>query len=155
MKIFLDIDGVMVHANPQKRVEFDVDGFYKFNNSAIETLNAFLFSHCHSEVILSTSHRFRFNTKQWKKIFLSRGISIDKVSIINLPLEQKCTRKTEIITWIEKRKLNYNDIIIIDDDKSLNGLPPNLKQKLVLTNPYTGLNTDSGLDKVERELTHI
>ena len=33
MKLFLDIDGVLVHANPMRKVEFDDDGFYKFNFS--------------------------------------------------------------------------------------------------------------------------
>lgn len=148
MKLFLDIDGVMVHANPQKSVALDLDGFYKFNVDAIETLNVLIHSHKITELILSTSHRFRFTIKQWEKIFSDRGIHIKKISVVDLPLDNKNTRKTEIITWIEKCDLNSNDIIILDDDKSLNGLPPELKKRLVLTNPYTGLNTDTGLNKI-------
>lgn len=148
MKLFLDIDGVMVHANPQKSIMSEVDGFYKFNADAIETLNIFLHSHKITELILSTSHRFRFTIKQWEKIFSDRGINIKKISIVDLPLDIKSTRKSEIIAWIEKCHLSSKDIFILDDDKSLNGLPLELKKRLVLTNPYTGLNTDTGLDKI-------
>lgn len=40
MKIFLDIDGVMVHANPYKKLDFMDDDFYLFNLSAINSLNS-------------------------------------------------------------------------------------------------------------------
>lgn len=42
MKIFLDIDGVMVHANPQKQLYFEDDGFYKFNAVAVQILKSII-----------------------------------------------------------------------------------------------------------------
>lgn len=143
MKIFLDIDGVMVHANPSRKLEFDNDGFYKFNKSAIVALQEIYNNSSNSgnEVILSTSHRFRFSIVEWKRIFSSRGLKIKKISRIETCIDYKISRKVEILNWISERNLDINDIIIIDDDKSLNGLSKKLKKRLVLTNPYTGLDS--------------
>lgn len=148
MKFFLDIDGVMVHANPGKRVEFDEDGFYKFNTAAVEVLNSVIDSDGDDELILSTSHRFRFSVGEWKNIFLSRGIHIGNISIIDIPVQNKVPRRTEIVTWINEHHLDAKDIVIIDDDKSLNELPSDLKERLVLTNSYVGLNYSSDLKKM-------
>ena len=96
MKIFLDIDGVMVHANPHKIVEMEEDGFYKFNRQAVEILKSIVYT-SKDELILSTSHRFRFNIKQWKKIFEYRGIHIQKLSILDVPIQQKVNRSPKTI----------------------------------------------------------
>lgn len=40
MIFFLDIDGVMVHANPHRTVELEKDGFYRFNPLAVSILNS-------------------------------------------------------------------------------------------------------------------
>lgn len=148
MKIFLDIDGVMVHANPSRKLEFDNDGFYTFNIVAVDILNYIIRVNEGDELILSTSHRFRFTLIEWKQIFEIRGIHPKKISIVDLPLHNRNTRKTEIINWINICNFRSDDIIIIDDDKSLNGLPENLKKRLVLTNSYTGLNNSIDLDKI-------
>ncbi|MCL1678917.1 HAD domain-containing protein [Elizabethkingia miricola] len=149
MKLFLDIDGVMVHANPHRQVEMEDDGFYKFNHKAIDAINSV--DHTNIELVLSTSHRFRFNLSQWKHIFNKRGIRFDKVSIINQDLNHKYSRKTEIEKWIADHHINSNDVIIIDDDKSLNALPENLKKRLILTNPYTGLMDSKELKRILSE----
>lgn len=151
MKIFLDIDGVMVHANPSRKLEFDNDGFYTFNIAAVNVLNSVIKINGEDELILSTSHRFRFTIIEWEKIFEHRGIHAKKISILNLPLHNRSTRKTEIIDWIRYCKFKSKDIIIIDDDKSLNGLPENLKKRLVLTDPYKGLNDSIEIDKILKE----
>lgn len=150
MKFFLDIDGVMVHANPHKRVDLDDDGFYKFNQTAVDVLNSVIDPNSDDELILSTSHRFRFNIIEWLSIFQSRGINAKNISILDIPIQHKHTRKSEIIDWIVRCNLTADDLVIIDDDKSLNELPNNLKERLVLTNPYTGLNSSSELKKILR-----
>jgi hypothetical protein len=38
-----------------------------------------------------------------------------------------------------RQGLQTEEIVIIDDDKSLNELPQALKSRLVLTSPYSGL----------------
>ena len=149
MKLFLDIDGVMVHANPHKQVEMEDDGFYKFNHKAVDALNSV--DHTNIELVLSTSHRFRFNLSQWKHIFNKRGIKFDKIFIINQDLNHKYSRKTEIEKWITDHHINSNDVIIIDDDKSLNGLPESLKTRLILTDPYIGLIDSKELKRILTE----
>lgn len=140
MKVFLDIDGVMVHANPSKKLEFDEDGFYKFNEAAIQSLQKILAFNSNIEIILSTSHRFRYSIEEWLEIFISRGLKINKISRIESPLNFKKSRKDEIINWIELCKFNIEELIIIDDDKSLNSLSDELKERLILTDSYIGLN---------------
>lgn len=150
MKIFLDIDGVMVHANPHKLVDMEEDGFYKFNINAINAINSFDFKNV--EIILSTSHRFRFSKKQWKIIFRSRGLNFEKISIMNISLEHRIPRKMEIESWIIEHKYKPQDIIIIDDDKSLNSLSAEYKSRLVLTNSFTGLNSKDELERFFDEI---
>jgi hypothetical protein len=147
MKFFLDIDGVMVHGNPHKCVEMEADGFYKFSAIAVEILKSLIYK-TKDELILSTTHRFRFDIKQWKEIFKNRGLFAKNVSIVNLPLDNKWTRKMEIQYWIDEHNLLPEDLVIIDDDKSLNDLPDGLKKRLVLTNSYIGLNNAEDLSKV-------
>jgi hypothetical protein len=147
MKFFLDIDGVMVHGNPHKCVEMEADGFYKFSAISVEILKSLIYK-TKDELILSTTHRFRFDIKQWKEIFKNRGLFAKNVSIVNLPLDNKWTRKMEIQYWIDEHNLLPEDLVIIDDDKSLNDLPDGLKKRLVLTNSYIGLNNAADLSKV-------
>ncbi len=145
MKIFLDIDGVMVHANPSRRLDFEEDGFYKFNVEAVNAIN--VLDNENNEVILSTSHRFRYSKKEWKNIFKRRGINFKKISVIDISLDNYFSRKIEIESWIDTNHIKPNDIVIIDDDKSLNGLKEEYKSRLVLTNSYTGLNSSKELER--------
>lgn len=145
MKIFLDIDGVMVHANPSKRLDFESDGFYKFNVEAINAIN--FLNNEDNEFILSTSHRFRYTIKEWKGIFKRRGINFKKISVVDISLDNYFSRKVEIETWIMSKKILPEDFLIIDDDKSLNGLKEEFKSRLVLTNSYVGLNSSKELER--------
>eukprot|EP01132_Coremiostelium_polycephalum_P013836 gene13836-16826_t len=150
MIFFLDIDGVMVHANPHKPVELEEDGFYKFNPVAVDILNSVLYT-TKDQIILSTSHRYRYTVNKWKALFKNRGIEIKFLSILNdhkLSFDPSCSRKTELLEWIHHNNIDYNKVVIIDDDKSLNDLPKALKQRLVLTNSYTGLNEVKDLKNV-------
>ena len=149
MKFFLDIDGVLVHANPHKPVDLEPDGFYKFNQIAVNILNSVLYE-TKDEVILSTSHRFRYDIVRWKEIFSSRGIKMNNISIIETSTSSdiRTDRKTEIEHWINENQIESSDVVIIDDDKSLNDLPKDLKERLVLTNPYTGLNDITDLTSI-------
>ncbi len=149
MKLFLDIDGVMVHANPYKKVDMEEDGFYKFSIDAINAINSIDYSNI--EVILSTSHRFRFSIQEWKEIFHRRNINFGDMSIMDLELNTKFSRREEIEKWIFINNIDSNDLIIIDDDKSLNGLPDNLKGRLILTDSYIGLKSSVTLKKILRQ----
>ncbi|AZA77003.1 hypothetical protein EG347_05515 [Chryseobacterium sp. G0186] len=144
MRLFLDIDGVMVHANPYKKVDMEEDGFYKFNANAIDVINSI----DDLEIILSTSHRFRFDIQEWKNIFQRRNIKFKEISSINLKLDSKFSRREEIEKWINDNHIDPKDLIIIDDDKSLNGLPKNLKTRLILTDSYIGLKNSIELKRI-------
>lgn len=146
MKLFLDIDGVLVHANPMKKVEFDEDGFYKFNSQAVSVLNTLSIDNV--EIILSSSHRHRFTLSQWKTIFKNRGVHFNKFSIIKSDISYRNSRRIEIENWIKLKKYKPSEVLIIDDDKSLNGLKIDFKNRLILTNPYFGLNDDFEIKRV-------
>lgn len=144
MKVFLDIDGVMVHANPHKTVELEDDGFYRFAYKAVSAINSI----DNAEFILSTSHRHRFTINNWEKIFEKRGIHFISISIIEMENSYNVSRREEIERWVEFKHYNVNEIIIIDDDKSLNGLPKHLRDRVVLTSPYRGLDDDHEIKKI-------
>ena len=128
------------------QIHTSVLNWVKMDFITVDVLNSVIDSE--DELILSTSHRFRFNITEWIDIFKSRGINAKHISIIDIPLQHKHNRKTEITDWIIKRNLTADDIVIIDDDQSLNELPNNFKGRLVLTNSYTGLNSSSDLKKI-------
>jgi hypothetical protein len=137
MKVFLDIDGVMVHGNPHKQVEIAEDGFYVFLDRAVNIFNTIQAE----EIILSTSHKNRFPISQWIELLRNRGLQFVNLSRIESD-SLYVSRKQEIEDWIVKNNYNFNDIIILDDDKTLNSLPPALKERLVLTSSYKGLCID-------------
>ncbi len=143
MIIFLDIDGVMVHANPHRIVEVEDDGFYRFKTKAVSILNSIK----SVDIILSTSHRHRFEISEWENIFKKRGVHFNSISIIETKHTFVTSRKEEIEDWVQCKSYKYNEFIIIDDDKSLNGLPKKLKERLVLTNSYVGLEDDFEIKK--------
>lgn len=141
MIFFLDIDGVMVHANPHRQVEQAIDGFYVFSSAAVETFNT-IFIAKEDQVILSTSHRFKYSREEWKKLFADRGIQIDSLALLEgvvQKIDHRYTRKDEILGHIACQNIRPEQMIIIDDDKSLNDLPQVLKSRLVLTTSYIGL----------------
>lgn len=141
MLIFLDIDGVMVPAKSWERPKLLSDGFPEFSTKAVRVLKNLISDD--TTVMLTTSHKSRFNIEEWKEIFHRRGIKV-----LNLKSLDECdfgvSRKDEIMNWFNLNTLN-EDFVIIDDDKSLNGLPPFLKDNLILTSPMVGL-TDNHFD---------
>lgn len=144
MKVFLDIDGVMVHANPHRTVELEDDGFYRFAYHAVSAFNSIK----NPDIILSTSHRHRFSINIWMDMFKRRGIHFNSISIIETQCSHKISRREEIEKWVEFKHYKLNEFIIIDDDKSLNGLPKSFKDRVVFTSPFTGLNDDNEIQRV-------
>ena len=91
-----------------------------------------------TQIILTTSHRFRFTIQEWKSIFRNRGVEV--VSIEKLPESDSynTNRKEDILRWLAQRP-SIDNYIILDDDKSLNDLPSEVKNKLILTQSTVGL----------------
>lgn len=138
MLIFLDIDGVMVPAKGWKSPEFLSDGFPAFSNRATLVLQQLISEEV--TVMLTTSHKSKFTIEEWKSIFRSRGINIEKIKT----LPENCnslSRKDEIVNWFNVNNIE-EDFVIIDDDKSLNELPDFLKQNLIQTIAHIGLTDE-------------
>ncbi|WP_029285317.1 HAD domain-containing protein [Pedobacter sp. R20-19] len=135
MLLLLDIDGVMVPANSWRRPKILADGFTEFNIKAIAALNKVL-SHTELEVVLTTSHKFKFTLNEWLNIFKTRNINLTKIS--RLPDNVKnLDRKGEILEWFNL-DTSRDHFIILDDDKSLNALPEFLKSRLIQTSASVG-----------------
>lgn len=145
MLIFLDIDGVMVPAKNWESPELLNDGFPAFGSKAVKVLQRLISDD--TTILLTTSHKSSYSIEKWKKIFLNRGIQISKLMSLEDNVNH-LSRKDEILNWFNSNLNSINeDFIIIDDDKSLNDLPNNLKDRLILTSPMIGL--------VERHLEEI
>ena len=143
MLLFLDIDGVMVPAKSWQSPELLNDGFPAFAKKAVQVLQNLISDD--TTVMLTTSHKSRFTVEQWKEIFQKRGLQVIKLESLDENIKF-LSRKDEILNWFNLNQVT-EEFIIIDDDKSLNGRPPYLKDKLILTSSIIGL-TDSHLDEI-------
>lgn len=144
MLLFLDIDGVMVPAKSWERPMLLSDGFPAFSDQAVLALQRILTPDV--TVILTTSHKSRFSIEQWKVLFNNRGLEIHHLRKLNEnPLGS--SRMVELINWFNLNAV-VEDFIIIDDDKSLNALPPFLKERFILTSAAIGL-TEAHLAEIQ------
>ncbi len=139
MLILLDIDGVMVTTPSWKKPELMEDGFSVYSTKATINLQRII-SHTNASIVLTTSHKSRHSISQWEDIFRVRGI--DNVSITKLgDNTDNLSRRDEILLWLDGRVTN-EPYVIIDDDKSLNGLPEDIKKRFVLTDSLIGLDEE-------------
>ncbi len=153
MLIYLDIDGVMVPASSWRKLEILEDGFPEFSLRATDALNKII-ARTDADIILTTSHKHTFTLEGWMEIFKRRNIIVNNIR--RLPENtSNLTRKQELLEWFTPEN-NTEKFIIIDDDKSLNGLPEILKSKLVQTSGSVGLTdylADEALIIIERTET--
>ena len=140
MLILLDIDGVMVPANSWKRPEFLNDGFSAFSMKSIDALKKIIFE-TDANILLTTSHKSKYNIPQWLEIFKLRGIDINRIDRLS-DNYSNLNRKQEILDWYNSNQNLNEHFVILDDDKSLNALPNQLKEHLVLTSPLVGLTEE-------------
>ena len=152
MLILLDIDGVMVPAASWKAPELLEDGFPNFSARAVNGLRRII-SETGATILLTTSHKSKYSVSSWRNIFAHRGINTKISKLNNHNHDTRTTRKEEVLNWIKKNKGDDN-FIIIDDDKSLNDLPFDIKRKLILTSPLIGLNENLA-EKAIEALNHI
>ena len=99
MFILLDIDGVMTPGNTWRAPKQLEDGFSMFTDDSVTTLNSLLSPS--DRVVLTTSHRERFTTEGWKRVFALRGIQIQNLELISEKYE---FRKLDTDLEREKRK---------------------------------------------------
>lgn len=139
MLLLLDIDGVMVHASPWKKIDSLEDGFYDFMPRAVDGLRKII-SETGASIVLTTSHKSTFSLAEWKNIFKKRGIDTN-VSKLEDNLDY-LSRKDEILRW-KNNNADCEDYVILDDDKSLHDLPQNIKERVVFTQSYVGLKSEN------------
>jgi 16S rRNA C1402 (ribose-2'-O) methylase RsmI len=150
MLVYLDIDGVMVPANSWRKPEILEDGFPEFSPNAVRSLERII-SHSSAKIVLTTSHKHKFTLKEWGTIFKRRNITINEITRLPKNINH-LNRKEELINWFTAKHLKEK-FIIIDDDKSLNGLPEFLKDKLIQTSGSVGLTdylADEALNMIEK-----
>lgn len=138
MRIFLDIDGVMVPAKSWKRPELLRDGFPSFSSKATHVLQSLISED--TTIMLTTSHKGNYTVEEWKSIFSSRNINIENLQCLPTNVDS-ISRKDEIVNWFNINNIS-DDFIILDDDKSLNDLPKYLKERLVQTSAQIGLTEE-------------
>jgi len=147
MLILLDIDGVMVPASSWKAPELLNDGFPRFSNNAVNGLRRII-SETGATIMLTTSHKSKYSVSIWRGIFARRGINTTISKLNKHSYNTQESRKEEVLDWIRKGKKD-NNFVIIDDDKSLNDLPIEIKRRLILTSPLIGLNEDLAEKAIE------
>jgi len=138
MLILLDIDGVMVSAKSWSVPEVLEDGFAMFISESVKALNQII-DGSNADILLTTSHKGRFSRDSWIRIFQDRGVNVNGLDIFPIS-HNNLSRLEEITNWYSCGEA-VEDFVIIDDDKSLNGLSKYLKTRLVLTKPLIGLNS--------------
>lgn len=140
MLILLDIDGVMVPANSWRRPEILADGFSAFSGRAVCALQHIL-DETGATIVLTTSHKSSYDLPKWRDLFSARGIRLRKLDAL-ADNRLHLTRKDEVMNWFRKENPMGKNTVIIDDDKSLNDLPSQLKEKLILTSGSVGLTQE-------------
>ncbi len=146
MLILLDIDGVMVPANSWKRPEFLSDGFAAFSSKSTDALKKIILA-TNAHIILTTSHKSKYTLLQWIEMFRSRGININNIDRLT-DNYSNLNRKQEILDWYNSNAITNEHFVILDDDKSLNALPTELKEHLVLTSALVGLTEELADDAI-------
>ncbi len=141
----------MVPANSWRKPEILEDGFPEFSSNAAKSLDRII-SSSSADIVLTTSHKYKYSLKEWNNIFKRRNIKVNKISRLPKNINH-LNRKEELINWFNSKRINEK-FIIIDDDKSLNGLPDFLKNKLIQTSGSVGL-TDSLADEALQKIKMI
>ena len=142
MIILLDIDGVLEITPAWRKVEILSDGFMKLNENALKNL-AILYEKTNASIILTTTHRIKYDESKWKEIFKLRGLNFETISKLNEKTEigQLLDRGSEIKEWVENNEKNLN-YVIIDDDTSINALSNSIKKRWVSTKSFVGFDKE-------------
>ena len=143
MVILLDLDGVLITTPAWRAVETEPDGFCKFDARATANLAALLAA-THAAVVLTTSHRLHYSLAQWTAFFHARGLVPAAITKVNdrTTLPPAGSRAAEIAAWVAQPGAPAN-YVVLDDDLSLHGLPPAIKNRCVITKPLRGLDADA------------
>ena len=127
---------MLITTPPWKADKMDSDGYSEFNKSTVENLNRLL-TLTEFDIWLSSTRRTVKTLREFNEIFKNRNITSKIVGF--LPEYADCkNRKEEVQKFITES--NLMDFLIIDDDKSLNGLESVIKENLILTDLNNGFD---------------
>ncbi len=144
--LILDLDGVLITNPSWKADQIHSDGYSEFNKSCVENLNRLL-TLAEFDIWLSSTRRTVKTLTEFNLIFKNRGMNKKIVGF--LPEYSDCkNRKEEIHKFITEFKVS--DFLIIDDDKSLNGLESGIKESLILTELTKGFNSEKLKEATEK-----
>lgn len=146
--LILDLDGVLITTPSWKQDLIASDGYSQFNKNCVQQINRLLDTQ-DFEIWLSSSRRKGQTLAVLNTIFSNRGISYPIAGLLPV-YENKMNRKEEIELFLSADQ--YTDFLIIDDDKSLNGLGLSYKSKLVLTQYLKGFDQEKYLEAVDKLL---
>ncbi len=121
----MDIDGVMLPAKSWQKPELLQDGFPVFASGAVQVLQEILTEA--DTIVLTTSHRSRFNVEQWKSIFRNRGIEVSKLLCTHSNTQLRSRREEVEIKMTEDEheykttvvKRRYTNLDVLCDDLDL------------------------------------
>lgn len=135
--LLLDLDGVLITTPAWRANELAADGYAVFDAQAVACLKELL-AVANFELWLSSSRRKGKSLEEFQAIFEARGIAALTGLLPVYP--SSFSRKEELQAFIPS--LQGQDLLIIDDDKSLNGLAPAYKKRLVLTQYHQGFREE-------------
>lgn len=136
--LILDLDGVLITTPSWKADEIDFDNYSKFNSLCTENLNTLLSLYDFDIWLISTRRTVK-TLKEFNEIFKNRNIN-QKISGFVPQQDEVKSRKEEVQFFIESQQ--PKSYIIIDDDKTLNGLNEELKSNLIHTELMRGFNDE-------------
>ena len=143
--LILDLDGVLITTPSWKADDIHSDGYSDFNQSCVVNLNKLLLVE-KFEIWLSSTRRTVKTLKEFNKIFSNRNINNPIKGFLPVYSSAK-NRKEEIELFITQEKIKK--YLIIDDDKSLNGLENDIKSKLIITEFMKGFNNEKYLQATQ------
>lgn len=136
--LLLDLDGVLITTPTWRADDLAEDGYARFNTTAVDCLNKLL-AFADLDIWLSSSRRKALSLDACQEIFRQRGLQ--QVPLGFLPIyPPSYSRKVEVLTFLKAR--GSTNFLILDDDKSLNGLDSFYKNRLVLTSYYKGFGVE-------------
>ena len=121
--MILDLDGVLITNPSWKADEIHADGYSDFNKSCVENLNRLL-TLTGFEIWLSSTRRTAKTLAEFNQMFQNRGVKKEITGFMP-EYTDRTNRKEEVSKFLSE--IGNADFLIIDEDKSLNGMERKIK----------------------------
>ena len=143
--LILDLDGVLVTSPPWRSDELDLDGYSKFNTNAVENLKL-LAQRFSFDIWLIPSRRSGKTVVEFNRIFSNRGVRQPIKDFVPL-MNDIVSRRIEIERFLDGMK--FDNLLILEDDKSLRHFDFKFKDYWVEMSPLIGFDKYSLLKATE------